>query len=108
MIAVFVNMATVLCGSLIGIFFRSHIRESIQNALMAALALCTIVIGIRSALASENVLCLIICMALGTALGELLRIDDGIERAGEYLKNRFVGKNARTARFTAAITMSVL
>ena len=100
MIAVFVNMATVLCGSLIGIFFRNRLRESIQNALMAALALCTVVIGVRSALASENVLCLIICMALGTALGELLRIDDGIERAGEALKKRFVGKNARTARFT--------
>ena len=44
MIAVFVNMATVLVGSLLGILFRNRLKESFQAALMNALALCTAVI----------------------------------------------------------------
>ena len=69
MIAVFVNMATVLAGSLIGIFFSSRLRESLQHALLFALGLCTVVIGVSSAVATGDILCVILCMAFGTALG---------------------------------------
>ena len=86
MIAVFVNMGAVLAGSLIGIFFRNRLKESLQNALLVALGLCTAVIGVSSAIATGDILCVIICMAVGTALGELLHIDDGIEHAGEFFR----------------------
>ncbi len=98
MLAVFVNMASVFTGSLIGIFFRSRLREGMQKALLSALALCTFVIGISSAIATGDILCVIICMALGTALGEMLRIDDGIEKAGELLRRRFAREGS--GRFT--------
>ena len=100
MIAVFVNMATVLAGSLLGIFFRSRLKESLQHALLIALGLCTAVIGITSAVASGDILCVIICMAVGTALGEILRIDDAIEHAGEHLRRRLVKKEGGASRFT--------
>ena len=98
--AVFVNTATVLVGSLIGIFFRSRLRERMQRALMTALALCTLLIGIMSAVKTENILCCIICMALGTALGEVLHIDDGIEKLGDRLKARFAKNEGAHSRFT--------
>ena len=100
MIAVFVNMATVFAGSLIGIFFRNLLKDSMQKALLFALALCTVVIGVSSAIASGDILCVIICMALGTALGELLRIDDGIENAGEFLRKKFIKSSGTNSRFT--------
>ncbi|MBR5095173.1 MAG: DUF554 domain-containing protein [Oscillospiraceae bacterium] len=100
MIAVFVNMATVLVGSLLGIFFRDRLKESFQNAIMKALALCTAVIGVSSAIKTEDLLCVIISMALGTALGELLRIDSGIERAGDAIKARFFKDGGGNSRFT--------
>jgi len=99
-IAVFVNMGTVLCGSLIGIFFRSRLKPGLQRSLMAALALCTFVIGLSSALGTEDILCVIVCMALGAALGELLRIDDAIGRAGDALKARFARGEGSAGRFT--------
>ena len=49
MIAVFVNMATVLAGSLIGIFFSSRLRESLQHALLFALGLRQIVSSVGNA-----------------------------------------------------------
>ena len=100
MIAVFVNMGAVLAGSLIGIFFRNRLKESLQNALLVALGLCTAVIGVSSAIATGDILCVIICMAVGTALGELLHIDDGIEHAGEFFRSKLVKKEGSGSRFT--------
>ena len=100
MTAVFVNMAAVFVGSLLGIFFRNRLRESIQRALITALGLCTAVIGVSSAIGTEDILCIIICMAVGTALGELARIDDAIENAGEFFKKKLVKNDGGQSRFT--------
>ena len=100
MLAVFVNMAAVFCGSLLGIFFSSRLKESMQKALLTALGLCTVVIGVSSAIGSGDILCVIICMALGTALGEAARIDDAIENAGEFFKKKLVKDGSPGSRFT--------
>ena len=100
MIAVFVNMFTVLAGSLLGILFKNRLKESYQNALMTALALCTFVIGISSAIKTEDILCVILCMAVGTALGEAMRIDDGIENAGDFIKAKVLRGKGSNSRFT--------
>ena len=100
MIAVFVNMATVLCGSLLGILLRDRLKASLQEALMKALALCTAVIGVSSAVATKELLCVILCMVIGTALGEWLRIDDGIEHAGDAIKAKLFRGRSTESRFT--------
>lgn len=100
MLAVFVNMATVIAGSLIGIFLRSRLKESFRQGLMKALALCTVIIGISSAIGTGDILCVIISMAVGTALGEALRIDDGIENLGDGIKKRLFKNGGGGSRFT--------
>ena len=100
MIAVLVNTLTVLCGSLLGILLRNRLKESLQNAIMKALALCTALIAVSSAIKTEALLCVIVCMVIGTALGELLRIDDGIEHAGEAIKGKILRGKGQNSRFT--------
>ena len=100
MIAVFVNMATVILGSTLGIVFRSKIRQKYISAVIAALGLVTMVMGVISAIATENLLCVIICMALGTVLGEILRIDDRIEGAGDFIKNGLLRGRMKESSFT--------
>lgn len=100
MIAVYVNMATVLVGSLLGILLRNRLKENMQNAVMRALGLCTLVIGISSALETDELLCVIICLVLGTALGEWIRMDDGIEHAGDFIKERVLKGKVKENRFT--------
>lgn len=92
-------MATVLLGSAIGILFRKKIRENIVSAVICALALVTILIGITSAIDTADILCIIICMALGTIIGELIRIDDAIEGAGDFIKSKLL-KGKGSGRFT--------
>ena len=94
--AVLVNTVSVALGSLLGLLLRSRFKENLQTAVMKALALCTLVIGVSGAIASEQILCLILCLAFGTILGECLRIEDGINRMGGALKARFArGENSR-------------
>lgn len=100
MLAVIVNMATVIAGSLIGIFLRSRLKESFRLGIMKALALCTAVIGVSSAVGTGDILCVIISMAVGTALGEALRIDDGIEHLGDGIKNKLFKNGGGNSRFT--------
>ena len=57
---------------------------------MKALGLCTVLIGVSSAVATKDLLCVIVCMVLGTVLGELMRIDDGIEHAGDAIKAKLL------------------
>lgn len=89
MLGVLVNTVTVLLGSLIGLLCRKGIPEKIEKAVMTAIALCTLYIGIDGALAGENVLVLIFSMVLGTALGSLLDLDGGITRLGNLVERRF-------------------
>lgn len=109
MIAVVVNMCTVLLGSLIGILCRNKIKQAYIDVVLSALALVTIVIGVTSAAGSKDTLCLIICIVVGTVLGTLLRIDDGIDGAGDFIKNKVLrGKNAG-GRFTEGfVSASIL
>ena len=83
--AVFVNVGTVLVGSLLGILLRSRLKQKLLDALIVALALCTALIGIQS--------------ALGTLVGELINIDRGITLGGDALKKRVL-RGKGESRFT--------
>lgn len=67
---------------------------------MKALALCTVVIGVSSAIGTQALLCVILCMVVGTAIGEWLRIDDGIEHAGDFIKEKIFRGKIGESRFT--------
>ena len=100
MVAVLVNVATVLLGSTVGLIFRNKINEKFTKAVISALTLVTILIGLSSALGTADILCVIICMALGTIIGELIRIDDGIEGAGDFIKRKLLKGKNKENRFT--------
>ena len=100
MVAVLVNVATVLLGSTVGLIFRNKIKDKFTKAVITALALVTILIGLSSALDTADILCVIICMALGTIIGELIHIDDGIEGAGDFIKKKLLKGKNKENRFT--------
>lgn len=106
MLAVIVNTAAVVFGSLLGLLMRSRFKENLQNAVMKALALCTLVIGVSGALSSGEVLCLILCMAFGTIAGECMHIENGINRLGNALKVRF--SRRESDRFTEGFVTACL
>lgn len=93
-----INCVGILAGGLLGILCGRFLKENIQDALTKVCGISTIFIAISGALekmlyinadgslASKGSMLIVISLALGTLLGELLRIEDGFERFGKWLK----------------------
>lgn len=109
MTGVLVNVATVLLGSGIGLLLKKGIPERVSKAVMTAIGLCTIYIGIDGALAGDNTIVLIVSMALGTALGTLIDIDGKIEKLGNFIERKTVKKEGKKLNITQGfMTASLL
>jgi uncharacterized membrane protein YqgA involved in biofilm formation len=83
-----VNTATVIIGSLIGLAIGSRFTEKIKTIVLQALGLCTLLIGMKMAFKTDNILLVIGSLALGGIVGELLKIEDGLEKIGEMIKSK--------------------
>ena len=72
-----VNCIAVVVGSGIGLVVKKGISEKISTSIMNALALCVLYIGVKGAFECQNVLVVIVSMALGTFIGEWIDFDAG-------------------------------
>lgn len=88
MLGVLVNTGTVLLGSTIGLLLKGGLSKRISNAVMLALGLCTVAIGIDGLSKGGNIMVLIISMVVGTFLGTLMRIDDGINKLADKITKK--------------------
>ena len=93
MFGVFVNVATVLIGSTIGLLFRKMIPERATDFVMKGIGLCTIYIGIDGALTGTNTLVTIIAIAVGALIGELADLDKHLNRFAGKLEEKFKNKD---------------
>ena len=89
MLGVWVNFATVVIGGAIGTLLRGGIKEKYRRTINAGLALCVLLIGMSGALKTENMMLVIVSMVIGSVLGELLKIESGLDRLGDWAQARF-------------------
>jgi len=80
------NTATVIIGSLLGLLIGKRFSERLNTMVMHVLGLATLLIGARMALKTENILIIIGSLALGGIVGEIIKIEEGLERFGEFIK----------------------
>jgi len=107
MIATAINAAAILFGGSIGLIFKSKIPKRFLEIVMLALPFAVAVIGITGAIATEDLLGMILCLVFGSIMGEALRIESRLNGFGEKLKNR-VAKNGDNSGFTDAFVTSSL
>ena len=86
---VLVNTGTVLAGSLLGLLFKKGIPEKVSRAVMIALGLFTLYIGIDGALGTQSPLIVVASLVLGAIVGTLLDIDGAINRLGLWAERKF-------------------
>ena len=86
MIGTLINSLTIIIGSIIGLFVKGKINEKISDTIMSGLALCVIYIGVSGALKGENTIVMIISIALGGLIGELIDIDSKLENLGNKIE----------------------
>jgi uncharacterized membrane protein YqgA involved in biofilm formation len=110
-----INVATVLAGTAVGTLLGGRLPERIRETVLHGLGLVTLVVGTAQALEAFRppltdltrgaVLIVLGSVLVGGIIGELLRIEGWLDRAGEALKRRF-GRGQ--ARFTEGFVVASL
>lgn len=94
MLGVWFNFATIVIGGLIGTLLRGGLKEKFSKTINAGLGLCVLLIGMSGALETQNVMMVIVSLVIGSLLGELMRIEDGLDALGAWAQRRFAGKDS--------------
>lgn len=95
MIGTLVNTAAIVCGGILGHFFGRFLQSRHQETLTMACGIGTLFLGIAGAmnymlhhpsLPEGGSMLLVACLALGGLIGEIINIERGFERFGEWLR----------------------
>lgn len=92
-----INSAAIIAGGLAGHFTGKIFRQEQQDALNMACGISVLFIAIAGAmqgmlqidggtLVSGRSMLVVLCLAIGTVIGEMIGIENGFERFGEWLK----------------------
>ena len=84
-----VNGGAIIVGGLLGTFGGKLMPEKMRQTVLGATALVSMGIGISGAIGSSNQLIPILSLVIGAVIGELLHIEDGVTRAGDWLQKKF-------------------
>lgn len=110
MTGTWINVGTVLLGTLIGWLLGSRLPEGLQARVLAGLGLVTLVLGVDNALAwrDTNPLYVLGGVLLGGLVGEALGIEDRLARLGDRLQRRFATEPHHSTISEAFFTASLL
>ena len=89
MLGTIVNTLSIIAGSLIGLFFKGRIPQKYSQTIMHGIGLAVVLIGLKTAFNTDAILVVIISFVIGSVIGEFLRIEDRMERMGEWIGQRF-------------------
>lgn len=104
---VLVNVLTVLIGSTLGLLLKKQIPEKLTTAVMTAIGLCTVAIGVTGVIKGQNQLVMIISLVLGTIIGTLIDIDGKLAKIGDKLQKK-KGENEKSTFSQGFVTASLL
>jgi len=90
-----INASAILVGGGIGLLFKGKISEKISENITRAIGLSICIIGISGALKGDIML-LVVSLALGTVIGELINIDGGLNKLGLWLQKKLSRNDARS------------
>ena len=116
-----INTAAILVGGLLGAMFGRFLSDSAQDTLTKVCGVSSLFIAVSGALekmlavengkiVSSGSMLIVICLAIGAVIGELLKIEDAFERFGQWLKiktGNAKDKGFVNAFVTASLTVCI-
>ena len=116
-----INVAAIVVGGAIGLVGGKWLNDRTQETLIRGMAVCVLFVAIagvmsemlvveNGAITTQGTLMLVISIALGALMGEMLDLDGRLEGFGRWLREK--SGNGRDARFldgfvTATMTVSI-
>ena len=113
-----VNMAAILIGSGIGLLLKNGIPKRLQTTISSAVGLCVVFVGVTGAIKglmnvsgttfeTKDTLVVVICMAIGAAIGECLDLEQRMENLGDWVKSK-LPNGSSSSNFTEAFVSTSL
>lgn len=100
-----VDTLAIVVGTFIGLLFKKGISEKLSRTLMQSLGLCALFVGIDGASKVDNLMVVIVCMALGALIGEIIDIDARLNNLGLKVQQRFKSKKGNIAEAFVTTTL---
>lgn len=115
-----INAGAIIVGGIAGLFFGKLIKDRVRVGIVSAMGIAVLFLGMDGTLekfiedygpsSTNKSLMLVVCLGLGTLVGELIDFDHLIERFGNWLKKitKSTGDGSFTDGFlTASVTFCV-
>ena len=110
-----INAALILVGGVIGLVFKKAVSKEMEYSIHKATGVAVLVIGICGVLssmlkvkdgggiASSGELILVVSLALGTFVGELLKLDERLNKGCKWIESKFKMSNFSTGFITSTM-----
>ncbi len=108
MLGTIVNALAIFGGSLLGLLFSKGIPENYKEIILSGVGLSVILIGVKSALVSNNLMVIIFSVILGALLGESLKIEKKLETLGLFFERKVAAKSDDSKSFARGFVTASL
>ena len=102
-----INTGTVLVGGVVGLVIGDRIPDRIRTIVVQVIGLVTLGIGLGDVLKTHNIVFPLVGMVIGGVIGELLAIEQRLERFAELMRGRFA-RNQEPGKFINGFVTATL
>lgn len=114
-----INAGLIIAGSIVGLIFKKAISESMEYSIHKATGISVLVIGLcgilsvmlkadeNGKLSSSGELLLVVSLALGTFIGEILKLDDRLNNGCRKIESKFKMNNFSAGFITASMIFCI-
>lgn len=115
-----INAVLVIMGSFAGLLLKKAIPERLKTSMVQALALATATIGITGiinasstvtdggTLSGNYTILMVLSMAIGTFIGELINIEKHLDNMGAYFQRKFSSESSSSTFAQGFVTASLV
>ncbi len=108
MLGTIANTLAIIAGSLLGLLFSRGIGNNYKEIILSGVGLSVVLIGVKSALVSGDLMVVIFSMVIGALLGEALKIENQLQAIGTFLEKKVAAKSSDTKSFARGFVTASL
>lgn len=93
MTATWINVGTVILGTLIGLIVKSRLKPQYEEIVLQTLGLYTLLLGVIMGMKGNEVVAIILSLVIGAVIGEAIQLSKHFNRLGEEFGKRVPGSS---------------
>ena len=102
------NCLAIIGGCILGLFINGKVGKKVSTSVMNGLGLCTLYIGISGSLKCEDPIQMIVSIAAGAFIGEVIDIDKWFTKLGDYFEKKIKKRDENISISEGFVTSSLL